>query len=640
MKANSGKPERGQILVVAAFAFAALLGMAAVVIDLGNGMLEKRRLQHTTDAAALAAAREIVFGGSETAARNVANGIILQSTGNAVSLPATNEGSGVGLVNGIEFYYNDTWGLDSVRVALRRSVPTFLAGVLGADIITVGTQSRAGMTAAGVLPVTAKRYDNGNPHIAIGSAPNPSAVTDYLRREGSATISSWGDHFASPPSNVVATLDYPGPVMPFTGVNAQPTVPGGDGIGEEANNFRGVVNPYVRDLTSWSPEFIDPAHSSMSGTELRGLARELFTHKIGYTALPAMPNQELLALGGTDSGDTVSAMRVMFPPDSYVIAMVYDGVLYKRPSFNLTMNSPAQIEVSSLPEGTEGSPPVWPAAPVEFTMRLTPDMGFGGNVVMYPNGLDTWEGEHIRWRFCVGSDCSGVNSTRTVPLYSFPVTVKLQIWWAKEVGYSVLETAPTGARTITVEAWSTGSASRFRTALAGIRVGPGFLLWSTATTRTIVPGSSGTASYTVDVTPYGGYNIGGVGAPTPVWMNLDGSYTSQPWGINQSVSIATIPGGKRVTFTVDAPGAAALGMWKIKLVFAEGQSIMLTLVSQYSSNLMEQNNNFVRLLGYAAFKVHSYDGPNKSYVQAVSGLYSDPNEIGLGMTVRLIGWSQ
>ena len=55
---NLGKPgsQHGQVLVIVAVAFTVLLGAAAIAVDLGNGQLQKRRLQNVADAAALAAA--------------------------------------------------------------------------------------------------------------------------------------------------------------------------------------------------------------------------------------------------------------------------------------------------------------------------------------------------------------------------------------------------------------------------------------------------------------------------------------------------------------------------------------------------------------------------------------------------------
>jgi Flp pilus assembly protein TadG len=53
------KSERGQAFVLAAVAMVMLMGMAALVLDVGNWFRDKRRLQGTADAAALAGAQQL-----------------------------------------------------------------------------------------------------------------------------------------------------------------------------------------------------------------------------------------------------------------------------------------------------------------------------------------------------------------------------------------------------------------------------------------------------------------------------------------------------------------------------------------------------------------------------------------------------
>ena len=53
------KNERGQAIVLMVLALVVLLGMAALVLDVGNWFHTKRRLQATSDAAALAGAQKL-----------------------------------------------------------------------------------------------------------------------------------------------------------------------------------------------------------------------------------------------------------------------------------------------------------------------------------------------------------------------------------------------------------------------------------------------------------------------------------------------------------------------------------------------------------------------------------------------------
>jgi Flp pilus assembly protein TadG len=56
---NARENERGQAIVLSVLALVALLGMSALVLDVGNWFRTKRRLQATADAAALAGAHQL-----------------------------------------------------------------------------------------------------------------------------------------------------------------------------------------------------------------------------------------------------------------------------------------------------------------------------------------------------------------------------------------------------------------------------------------------------------------------------------------------------------------------------------------------------------------------------------------------------
>src|SRR5688500_17237790 len=56
------RAERGQALVIFALAIIVLLGMAAMVFDVGQTLLDRRAQQNASDAAALAGARHLGAG--------------------------------------------------------------------------------------------------------------------------------------------------------------------------------------------------------------------------------------------------------------------------------------------------------------------------------------------------------------------------------------------------------------------------------------------------------------------------------------------------------------------------------------------------------------------------------------------------
>jgi hypothetical protein len=647
--------ERGQVLIIAAFAFAALVGVAAVVLDLGNGMLERRRLQNVADAAALAAAREIAYGGpaSESAAAAVAQQMVRDSTNNTVSLPyppPADGGSGVGLTNGIEFYYNGNNGLDSVRVALRKNVPAFLAGILGQDRVTVAVRSRAAMTALGVLPVAARRYAGQNPDVPLGVSPNAATAQDFLRRAGSDTISSW-DHFTTPPSDVVATVDNPGTPFPFAAQQAIPPIGPSD-------SFRGIISPYIRNL-SGGGTFLPPTYPTSSASSWRELSDLLFTHKMGYTGPMVLVNEEVACLGGTNAGDTAKMLMNVFPIGTRVIALVYDGRVYGLPDFSMKISGSATQQHGSLPKGAPDAPPTPtsnpPGSPIEFTVDIVPGSGFGSSsygLTINVRGLDNWNGDHVRWRLCEGSDCGGVFQPRPVGLTSSGKSVKLQIWAANLGEDPPLDLASiTGARMITVEAQSSigASGTNFHAAVAGLLVGsnPSFYVFPEVSTRVITPGQS--TDFVMTMTRSSNwYNMANASVGSPQWLDASGNWVGgPPSGVTATIATTTVDANtKKATLSITSNTFTPVGTWRMRVPFDDattaGEDSYLMLTFRVRSSV--ENWLYVRVLGYAAYEITNYrpnlTNPNSVEARAISGLYSDPNDIGLGMTVRLIGWSQ
>lgn len=107
--------ERGVALPVVALSMVVLLGMASVVVDIGNGWRTRRALIPATDAAALAAAQDFAGG---------TNGC--GST--AASYLSSNEAAAT-LISCTPFDYNADQG--RVTVTASHNVDTWFAGVLG-----------------------------------------------------------------------------------------------------------------------------------------------------------------------------------------------------------------------------------------------------------------------------------------------------------------------------------------------------------------------------------------------------------------------------------------------------------------------------------------------------------------------------
>ncbi|MCL6471890.1 MAG: DUF11 domain-containing protein [Firmicutes bacterium] len=117
------KEERGVVVIVVAVALVALLLSVAVVTDIGILYQERRQLQTSTDAAALAAAMDIAEGRSADEARQKAIDYVSENTNVAASQIAVNflEGNKVQVVAGTErgIFFGGLIGRKTSRVATR-----------------------------------------------------------------------------------------------------------------------------------------------------------------------------------------------------------------------------------------------------------------------------------------------------------------------------------------------------------------------------------------------------------------------------------------------------------------------------------------------------------------------------------------
>jgi Flp pilus assembly protein TadG len=148
--------ERGQSLVLTVVVLVSLLGMAALVLDVGSWYRAKRNLQGTADAAALAGAQALPdTPGSATSLANQ------YATTNTPDLATKDVSISSNIVPN-----------DRISVHVTRPSPGFFARVLGIDSVQVGAtavaQSEGMAQARYVAPITVK---NTHPMLAGPGCP-------------------------------------------------------------------------------------------------------------------------------------------------------------------------------------------------------------------------------------------------------------------------------------------------------------------------------------------------------------------------------------------------------------------------------------------------------------------------------------
>jgi hypothetical protein len=198
---RSAASAAGQSLPIVVLFMLGLCGMAGLVIDLGNGYLQKRSTQNVADAAALAGASAIPTGTWQAAATQTA---------------ATNDLPGDQISESLS-------GTDTVTVTVTRSSPTYILGLFGVDTIKVTSTAKAtiealGQVAGHVAPyaVPESSYNNGAGNTLFDMSQPGAYGTVDLPASGNTTGGSCsGNTNLGTPTNIKSELSDQLPANPL-----------------------------------------------------------------------------------------------------------------------------------------------------------------------------------------------------------------------------------------------------------------------------------------------------------------------------------------------------------------------------------------------------------------------------------------
>jgi len=167
--------ERGQAVVLTVVFLAALLGMAALVLDFGSWYRADRNTQSTADSAALAGAQALP-----------------DSTSQAASLASSYAAKNGGGLNSVSF--SASYGPnDTIQVAVKKSAPGIFSKLFGVNSVNVGSKATARtaliLSAKYVAPIVVNKFHPkllGTPGCPCFGDPsgNKNITTIPLSRNG------------------------------------------------------------------------------------------------------------------------------------------------------------------------------------------------------------------------------------------------------------------------------------------------------------------------------------------------------------------------------------------------------------------------------------------------------------------------
>lgn len=320
-------PVKGQALVVfALFMGFVFLGVLALAVDVAVYHGERRKLQNTADAAALAGAEMLRDESDRSTAEAKAREYI---TKNRATVKPTDT-------------YIDTVTAEdeSMRVSLQYEFDGYFSKAIGVPKLTVKARSRAGLrTTDTLLPIAIKRYSEGDPSIPLGERRNPPTVTDHLCESTSSAISLWHrDPEAYDQCGDRAATEWaPGPDFLMIGQRVEPNE------GSHSNSFNGWLAPtfdqnaseneavqYVRNQGGYPVD--DPADVPQYGDQTR-------------------------VYPGVHRGQIMVAMASRFRPGQRGVVVVFSGITDHVGSDSVvTVLGYVVVEITSVSEddGVEG----------------------------------------------------------------------------------------------------------------------------------------------------------------------------------------------------------------------------------------------------------------------------------------------
>lgn len=222
MRRTLAREQRGQAFVLVAIALVAILGMAALAVDVGNLWTTRRQMQSAADAAAMAAVDSIEMTGGTTNITSWAQAAAAQNgfTDGSTTTASTHT------VN-VAVYNPPQSGVDvgasnAVQVVISQKQPTYFMRVLGSSAVDVSTEATGVAMSSGSCIFALDPTNSGAVTVGGGGILTSQCGLYDNSNSSSALTVSGGGSIVSPVVGVVGgtNLNGGGSTSPVTGIAA------------------------------------------------------------------------------------------------------------------------------------------------------------------------------------------------------------------------------------------------------------------------------------------------------------------------------------------------------------------------------------------------------------------------------------
>lgn len=636
--AEMGRRERGQVLVIFALALTVLMAAAGLAFDVGRFYSERRFLQNSADAAALAAGNALIRGETvaqaDARAREVLTANFARSpSGVAPSLPPTTPVYEPGHAGDPEYLINGILiSGPEIRVAVQNPVGYTFGRIVGLDQNTIGGQARLN-TNGNMLPIAVRRYVN---------LPGPNAVQPATCPEDQGEFM---DFFATGQTSCLGTeTDASLRTAPNAGTAFDSTNPGSDatnhgpvvailGQGAQPNNgadFRGFIALDIRNFQAAGTQlYYNGVTSGTNDNTLKAMEANWVTVG-GYpgpmfpaAVTPPDPNDQVATMSGNSTGVVIDSMLARFIPGDEILIAVYPGNVMAIPDFTIT------------PAGTIALPTTGTVANAG-SIKVARNQSFTG-VVDLSTLADTLDPQHpMVLGTLVGADPITYSPDPVTPSLGSGQTVNLS-------NITTLGAAP-GVYTIWIQGQAGSPYLTTKWEPAAIEVG------TVSRDFTITSGSSIESAAAVGDPVTFDLTLKRIGSAygATVNLSLDGPL---PLGIgtatfSPSAVTPTSGSGANSTLTINT-GTMSPGRHRI-VVRATGLNgdptpRPVTHLLQLWVDVAtggSGNEDYIDIVGFAVMRIAAMDS-NTVSAYAITPVIADPNDPQLrrGQVARLVPWN-
>jgi Flp pilus assembly protein TadG len=649
---------RGQILVLFAILVTILLAFAGFSVDIGRQQAERRHLQNAADAAALAACRALIAGQSDGAAATVASQVAAANlTGSpsgttaTVASPATYADlDGDGSIEADELTSGIVVAGTTVRVAVRSSVSTVLARVVGVATLETDARARCDLQGGPAVPIVARRY---------ASPPGPGGgFVDHLATAASSTsgqadlLNPRGYDVRTPASEAA-----PGPSFVIYGPDSKAT---------NDSHFRGFIALDVRNFEGLTSRvYFNGVTMDTTENTLKDMQGEYLVTGYRGPAFPPVstpPNgsTQVGALSGNSTSFVVDQFDDAFQVGDHLLLAVYDGTVMEIPDFSLI--PPGEISLPSTTTTPVDGPDIRVSRNDEFASTVT--LSMLGDFSATANGTPEFD---ILPDPSVTPPATG---DMTEPIWSTNVFVPAKQGTTVSMGGFQTKDVPPGIYTVWIEGESGNPYYQQRRIPVPVRIqtdannngdyndaGDIRVTRDFSLVNSVLDGSTGAVgspiSLPIRISSSGQQWDGGPSLETAVSLSWDAdSFTTCSLAPTPPVlasisfsSTSVMPSGGQGTLSTLSISTTGLSqgcyMFTIRAHGTNGDGQPVTRLERvrFTVAASSSSGQYVDIIGFAVFQIDGITA-NDITGRAVSGISADPGDQTLrrAQRARLVPW--